>query len=140
MRLINTTTLEVVEFLAQRPRYAILSHVWRDDEVLLEDVKSGSAPGKKGFAKITKFCALAKSEGFDWGWVDTCCIDKCSSTELSEAINSMFAWYRDSGRCFAYLDDVVFDTDSVDITSSLKHSRWFYRGWVRTLSNRIVSS
>jgi hypothetical protein len=136
MRLINTTTLEVTEFAAERPRYAILSHVWRDDEVLLEDVKNGSARGKKGFAKISKFCALAKSEGFEFGWVDTCCIDKCSSNELSEAINSMFAWYRDSGRCIAYLDDVAFDGDSADIASSLKHSRWFYRGWVSTPSRQ----
>jgi hypothetical protein len=140
MRLINTTTLEVTEFVGRRPRYAILSHVWRDGEVLLEDIKNGSARGKQGFAKIANFCAIAKSEGFDFGWVDTCCIDKFSSTELSEAINSMFAWYRDSGCCFAYLDDVELDANSEDVGPSLKHSRWFYRGWVSTLSGRIDCS
>jgi hypothetical protein len=29
-------------------------------------------------------------------WIDSCCIDKTSSSELSEAINSMFNWYRNS--------------------------------------------
>jgi hypothetical protein len=41
------------------------------------------------------------------GSVDRVCIDRSSSAELSEAINSMFAWYRNSSICYAYLEDVV---------------------------------
>ena len=56
--------------------------------------------------KIREFCRLAAEFGYEWAWVDTCCIDKTSSAELSEAINSMYAWYRDADLCIAYLEDV----------------------------------
>ena len=66
-----------------------------------------------------------------YAWVDTCCIDKSSSAELSESINSMFKWYRQATTCYAYLEDV--DThDPADFKSpdsSLSKSRWFRRGW-----------
>ena len=41
------------------------------------------------------------------GWPSTAsgCIDKRSSAELSEAINSMFKWYSKSRVCYAYLAD-----------------------------------
>lgn len=44
--------------------------------------------------------------GWEWGWIDTCCIDKRSSAELTEAINSMYAWYAKAAVCYAYLSDV----------------------------------
>lgn len=52
----------------------------------------------------------------------SCCIDKSSTAELSEAINSMFRWYRTAAICYAYLSDVSHLTD-------LEQSRWFTRGW-----------
>jgi hypothetical protein len=39
----------------------------------------------------------------EFGMTDTCCIDKASSAKLSEAINSMFEWYRRAAVCYAYL-------------------------------------
>ena len=62
---------------------------------------------KKGFQKIEYTCSQAAKDGLEYCWVDTCCIDKSSSAELSEAINSMYAWYRDSRLCYAYLADVA---------------------------------
>lgn len=59
--------------------------------------------------------------GYEYVWIDTCCIDKTSSAELSEAINSMFAWYQEAKVCYAYLFDVP--------DRPLKASRWFTRGW-----------
>lgn len=56
--------------------------------------------------KIRKFCKIARDDGFDFAWVDTCRVNKDSSAELSEAINSMFQWYRDATRCYVYLADV----------------------------------
>uniref|UniRef100_A0A0C4DJ19 Heterokaryon incompatibility domain-containing protein n=1 Tax=Fusarium oxysporum (strain Fo5176) TaxID=660025 RepID=A0A0C4DJ19_FUSOF len=50
----------------------------------------------EGYQKIKKFGQEAANNGFDWVWVDTCCIDKKSSAELSEAINAMFRWYRNA--------------------------------------------
>ncbi|KAH7323509.1 hypothetical protein BKA65DRAFT_406838, partial [Rhexocercosporidium sp. MPI-PUGE-AT-0058] len=39
-------------------------------------------------------------------WIDSCCIDKTSSAELSEAIISIFKWCRQAEVCYAYLSDV----------------------------------
>ncbi|THU81808.1 HET-domain-containing protein [Dendrothele bispora CBS 962.96] len=108
MRLINTTTLQVVEFLSiDVPPYAILSHTWGSEEVTFRDMMLlTDAPAvearferKAGFFKIQKSCEIAKRDGFGYIWNDTCCIDKESSAELSEAINSMYRHYGNSGVC-----------------------------------------
>ncbi|GIZ37315.1 hypothetical protein CKM354_000076500 [Cercospora kikuchii] len=108
MRLINTTTLQFREFLgAEIPLYAILSHVWSDSEISYEDYTAGRKQDGYGYQKITKICELARETyKLDWAWVDTCCIDKRSSAELSEAINSMFEWYSKSTVCLVFLPDV----------------------------------
>ncbi|CAJ2501794.1 Uu.00g046470.m01.CDS01 [Anthostomella pinea] len=148
MRLINVETYELKDFLGRSiPEYAILYHTWEDEEVLHQDMRDlATARRKKGFTKIKYCCRQAKQDGWRWAWVDTCCIDKTSSAELSEAINSMFDWYRRSMVCYAYLSDVQYrsslDTDAQLISSrprsfelSLKDAtesprwRWFRRGW-----------
>jgi hypothetical protein len=93
MRLLNTRTLSLRHFDSLLPEYAILSHTWGsdEDEVTLQEIQSGDPQhrDKRGFEKIARFCAVALENGYEWVWADTCCIDKSSSTELSEAINSM---------------------------------------------------
>ncbi|KAK0704407.1 heterokaryon incompatibility protein-domain-containing protein [Lasiosphaeris hirsuta] len=113
MRLINTNireTLEVKEFWGSEiPRYAILSHTWEEEEVSFQQftqLPREELSKMKGFAKIEKTCQLARTSGIEWAWVDTCCIDKSSSAELTEAINSMFHWYQESAVCYAYLSDL----------------------------------
>ncbi|KAM5375863.1 hypothetical protein ACJZ2D_005785 [Fusarium nematophilum] len=133
MRLVNTRTLQL-ENVGDRPeKYAILSHTWGKDEVLFDDVQSpsrmheikqGNGPG---YRKMAQACEKALSRGFDYIWIDTCCIDKSSSAELSEAVNSMFRWYRNSAACYAYLSDVF--VHSAGAIAGLKQSRWFSRGW-----------
>lgn len=89
--------------------YAILSHTWgeEDDEVNFNDLdKHDIVIRKKGFAKIRFTCAQAWSDGLSYAWVDSCCIDKSSSTELSEAINSMYLWYQHAAICYVYLGDL----------------------------------
>ncbi len=97
MRLLNTRNVpELTEFIGEQnfPRYAILSHTWGDEEVSLQELDDPASCGrKKGYRKIEKTCDLAARNGFDFAWVDTCCIDKKASAELGEAINSMFRWY-----------------------------------------------
>jgi hypothetical protein len=64
--------------------------------------------------------------------VDTCCIDKKSSAELSEAINSMFRWYKNAAVCYAYLSDVRITGDKRDSLPQIlgfEQSKWFTRGW-----------
>lgn len=89
MRLINTETLELKTFFdSQVPDYAILSHTWGDEEVDLQAFSRGDGRRSAGWKKIDDCCKLARRDEYAWAWVDTCCIDKTSSAELSEAINS----------------------------------------------------
>jgi len=85
------------------PPYAILSHTWGREECNFKDLCDGTGRDKVGFDKI-KFCVQqAEKMGLEYSWVDTCCIDKTNAVEHSTAINSMFLWYQNSKRCFAYL-------------------------------------
>jgi hypothetical protein len=94
MRLLDTATLKLQDFsISTVPPYAILSHTWGLEEVTFQEETSPNRTAKKGWAKIAKTCELASSAGLAYAWVDTCCIDKSSSAELSEAINSMYHWY-----------------------------------------------
>ena len=139
MRLLNTRTETLSEFFTI-PRYAILSHTWGEEEVTFKDLdndKFGNHRKLKGYGKISGSCAVALREGFEWIWIDTCCIDKSSSAELSEAINSMFKWYKDSAVCYAYLADVEDDQVTAN-THSFLSSRWFTRGW--TLQELVAPS
>jgi hypothetical protein len=139
MRLLNTTTKRLETFVGDSiPHYAILSHTWEAEEVLFEDVRDESNPlptGKAGWAKVDKTCQRAMADGFAYVWIDTCCIDKSSSAELSEAINSMFTWYQNSGVCYAYLCDVrpspgpKAPEHGLPPYDFIRKSRWFTRGW-----------
>ncbi|KAH8668817.1 heterokaryon incompatibility protein-domain-containing protein [Xylariales sp. PMI_506] len=129
MRLIHTESLEVQEFFGdQVPDYAILSHTWGKGEVTLQDMRLGTREVmmKPGFQKIQSTCTQALVDGHDWAWIDTCCIDKTSSAELSEAINSMYQWYSRAAVCYAYLSDFSeLRPDDYPFEQSL----WFTRGW-----------
>ena len=126
MRLINTRTFSLELFLDSKitPHYAILSHTWTGEEVSFQDMIGERAliTYKTGFKKIQSTCRQAQRDGYNYVWVDTCCeerflapctyrliflgIDKSSSSELSEAINSMFQWYSKANVCYVYLEDV----------------------------------
>jgi hypothetical protein len=113
-------------------KYAILSHTWEAEEVTFEDLRDGIGMNKAGYKKI-RFCGeQARRDGLQYFWVDTCCIDKSSSAELTEAINSMFRWYRESTKCYVYLSDVsrpAVDSDDLAWEAAFRISKWFTRGW-----------
>jgi len=152
MRLLNAQTFKLESFLGDKtPPYAILSHTWTSEELLFDDMKtpddathdypswlSVDSPKKtkKGRDKALGSCALARRDGLGYVWIDTCCIDKSSSAELSEAINSMFRWYRHAVVCYAYLEDV--DLTDPNRGGVLDGCRWFTRGW--TLQELIAPS
>jgi hypothetical protein len=120
------------------PPYAILSHTWGDDdqEVTFKDLAEDSGKTKAGYRKI-QFCGQqAACDGLQYFWVDTCCIDKSNNSELSEAINSMFRWYRNAAKCYVYLSDVSTNNHNPINQSfqwtwepAFRKSRWFTRGW-----------
>lgn len=167
MWLINTSALRLERFEDETklPDYAILSHTWGEQEVSFEqmntlegglDTTMRRIRGSPGYKKIQRACMQARNDELDYAWVDTCCIDKRSSAELSEAINSMFRWYQKASVCYAYLDDVdersmVAPSDNKNGISQapddpwddpwagmlgqtwnereLAPARWFTRGW-----------
>lgn len=125
MWLLHTKLLKLEFFQGSDiPKYAILSHRWQDEEVTFDDMAAGHDvySKKKGWQKIIGCCKLANKDNIEYIWVDTCCIDKRSSAELSEAINSMYDWYKSAAVCYAYL----FDVQRVE---ELGESSWFRRSW-----------
>ncbi|KAL9621356.1 MAG: hypothetical protein Q9160_004247 [Pyrenula sp. 1 TL-2023] len=138
MRLLNTERLSSETFVEESeirfPSFAILSHTWEDGEVTFQDIQGdlSSIKCKPGFAKIQGACSQAKKDNFSYIWIDTCCIDKSSSAELSEAINSMWRWYQLSDVCYAYLSDVDTAQAPFALSKGLNDQmpyRWFERGW-----------
>ncbi|KAL4072665.1 heterokaryon incompatibility protein-domain-containing protein [Scleroderma yunnanense] len=124
--------------------YAILSHCWGrpQEEVHFKDMEDLARMDRalreklqlrSGYQKILMSCEQARKDQLQWVWVDTCCINKESSAELTEAINSMFRWYENSHRCYAYLHDVsdtIFPTNrGEERAESRILSKWFTRGW-----------
>jgi Heterokaryon incompatibility protein (HET) len=125
------------DLVSNIPPYAILSHTWGndDDEVTFDDLANGLGKSKTGYTKL-QFCgSQARKDKIEYFWVDTCCINKANHAELSEAVTSMFRWYRDAVKCYVYLPDV--STSAHDDSgeneqawqSAFRISRWFTRGW-----------
>ncbi|KAK0651475.1 heterokaryon incompatibility protein-domain-containing protein [Cercophora newfieldiana] len=113
MRLLNAATLQLEDvFEDEASPYAILSHTWGASEVTFQEIH-GLHPlpehtkAKEGYAKIAWTCRQALKDNLTHTWVDTCCIDKTSSAELSEAINSMYRWYQRAAVCYVYLADLL---------------------------------
>lgn len=136
MWLLDTTTLDLVDRVDPDKHYAILSHVWEVEEVSFAELQENRqrAERKKGFAKIWNCCQIARKRfGLSYAWIDTCCIDKRSSAELSEAINSMYKWYKNAYVCLVYLHDVRPRSDDGEAhghqLKEVKSSVWFTRGW-----------
>jgi hypothetical protein len=133
MRLIDCRdgSLRMQEFIGSPPiPFAILSHTWDSEEVNFQafnDIATRTAA--KGWTKIERTCREAQRCGFDYVWIDSCCIDKTNNAELSESINSMFQWYSEADLCLVYLAD--FDANATDneLVSMLHSARWFSRGW-----------
>ena len=132
----NDGKLSLIQFFDDIPRYAILSHTWGPEEVTFKDIIEGNEASKTGFDKI-RFCGeQARRDRLQYFWVDTCCIDKSNAVELQEAINSMFRWYRNAVKCYAYLTDVSTKkrkaSDSFTEYTwdpAFRSSKWFTRGW-----------
>lgn len=141
MRLLDVNTYKLNEFIGDDiPPYAILSHTWAEEEVLYRDIEEGDLPKlekKHGFKNI-QFCTQqAKEDGLLYCWVDTCCINKSSSAELSAAINSMYSWYKQATVCYVYLEDMSIDTSAFYLkVGQFSRFRWFGRRW--TLQEMIA--
>ncbi|KAI1099552.1 HET-domain-containing protein [Jackrogersella minutella] len=142
MWLINTSSMRLEYFGGYEPPFAILSHTWGEDEVTAQMYSNPEVKSRKGYKKIDYLCHQARKDGLQYAWIDTVCIDKSSSAELTESINSMYRWYGDSIVCYVYMEDVPpecppltgngaleNDPQLLPWIDSFKRSRWFTRGW-----------
>ncbi|KAH7884085.1 heterokaryon incompatibility protein-domain-containing protein [Phlebopus sp. FC_14] len=134
MRLLETKSRTLKEFRGcDVPHYAIFSHCWQSVELSYQDMQRPDAETLHGYKKVLECCNKALSDGYQYVWMDTCCIDKTSSSELSEAVNSMYRWYKHATVCYVYLED--FRNRDM---REFRHCRWFTRGW--TLQELIAPS
>ncbi|EJF56686.1 HET-domain-containing protein [Dichomitus squalens LYAD-421 SS1] len=130
MRMLDTDTGRFVDITDWRKaRYAILSHTWEGAEQTCQEVREIQKNDSALSQKVRRACEVARSHGYRYLWVDSCCIDKTSSSELSESIKWMYVWYRDASVCYAYLSDVEMDPEQDTVKLRLRVSRWFTRGW-----------
>jgi len=147
MRLLNAKDFKLTNFTNEgtTPDYAILSHTWGEEEITFRDfteLPHSQLALRKAYVKIEKCCLQALEWELEWVWIDTCCIDQQSSAELSEAINSMYQWYKHAAVCYAYLNDATCvqndfnigvenssDMDAMRREKTFQNSRWFTRGW-----------
>ena len=122
----------------QSSRKPALSQSRLRNETTLDSLKPHSTPSR--YVKIDGCCAQAIKDGCRYVWIDTICIDKSSSAELSEAINSMYKWYANARVCYVYLSDVrtTFDPQDEPGSADFRQSRWFTRGW--TLQELLAPS
>jgi len=108
MRLLHAKNLTLSTYFGNDiPCYVILSHTWGKEEVSFQDMQGPQdlISNRSGYRKIRKCCEKVLEAGFEYVWIDTCCIDKTNSVELSEAINSMFRWYQKAITCYAFLEE-----------------------------------
>jgi hypothetical protein len=109
IRLIDTNTVRLTTFTGSKvPKYAILSHTWdMDQEISFQEMmaigegSSHPAAKKSGYRKIVNTCKKTESDGIPYAWIDTCCIDKTSSSEMSEATNSIYRLYQNAEVCYS---------------------------------------
>lgn len=140
------------------PYFAVLSHTWgrpEDDSTFQDldidrrgwykchceshkDTLGLDKPSKAvAWSKAMGACHQALALGYGYVWIDTFCIDKSSSAELQEVINSMFRWYGLARACFVYLSDISTPHEPDRDGSEFRQSRWFTRGW--TLQELLAS-
>ncbi|KAK3341963.1 hypothetical protein B0T25DRAFT_356513 [Lasiosphaeria hispida] len=98
MRLINTASLDFEEYIRNEPpEYAILSHTHGDDDLRyrgwLQPQSCQEHLGQKRLCQNHQSIRAGERSSFKYIWIDNVCINKDSSADLSEAINSMSTWY-----------------------------------------------
>ncbi|KAF8547517.1 HET-domain-containing protein [Imleria badia] len=117
-------TLAIQRYL----KFAIFSHRWGPQEPTFRAMMEAGPEALSmltqgpGVQKLLKFCEEARRYGCAYAWSDTCCINKESSSELQEAIRSMYRWYQNAEICIAYLGESISEED-------FEYEPWFTRGW-----------
>ena len=121
-------------------KWIMFSHTWdlEGKEPTLKDVNLVDSVWKLDNSTLNEkprqFCETAREDGYRWAWSDTCCIDKDTSTVLSQSLTSMYRWYEEAAETLVYLADVLSSSELGDL---LTKSRWMTRAW--TLQELLAS-
>ena len=117
--------------------WVMFSHTWEGEEPTFKDVNLVDSIWKLDKSplneKLRQFCHRAREDGYRWAWSDTCCIDKDTSTILSQSLTSMYRWYEEAAETLVYLADVL----PLSKLGALTKSRWMTRAW--TLQELLAS-
>ncbi|PIL33586.1 hypothetical protein GSI_04209 [Ganoderma sinense ZZ0214-1] len=119
--------------------YAILSHIWDAEEdtfqymmKLREEDKAGRTPHNplsRVREKTRLCCQLARSQGFDYVWIDYCCGDRSHVAELAKDVQSQFLYFSMAQVCYVHLRDVESGCDLHVTSSPFRASKWFESPW-----------
>ncbi|KAG8217011.1 hypothetical protein J3R82DRAFT_7325 [Butyriboletus roseoflavus] len=104
-------------------KYVVLSHRCGETsgEASYQDIASRRRRVAR-FKKLVQFCETSRRLGCKLAWVDTCCIDKTDTAELSEANHATYKWYANSSLCIVYLAESTSYEDWV-------RESWFTDSW-----------
>lgn len=100
-------------------QFTTSSNQARTKKRLVSQVNNAVAQMKKDWQKVLSCCQRAAQDGWVWILIETCCIDKTSGAELSQAVNPMFAWYERAVICYAYLEDAKVQPHGPQVHLSL---------------------
>ncbi|KAH8845660.1 hypothetical protein MCOR07_008712 [Pyricularia oryzae] len=142
MRLLNVRTGDTTPFpsSSRPPPYAALSHLHGPEEISFQQwatLPRATLKARAAYFKIKRARVQAISDGLEWVFVDSVCVDGSSPAEASEAVNEAWAVFAGAATCYAHLDDIAQPVLGASLESALRTSRWFGRGW--TLMELVAS-
>ena len=108
--------------------YAMISHMWEEEEPLPHNIQNHSVYELHpvgGIVKSQSFCKIARAAGYQWAWIDICCVDQSNRVDFHESAGSKFLWYSRSALTVVHLSDVP----SSSVSGALAKSAWNTRGW-----------
>jgi hypothetical protein len=104
MKLVNTQTLKAIEFSDESlPPYAVVSQTWNPNNVWLTNYSYLSETIAKAERRTSQLSNLAKRQGHDWIWLDTCCRSSSANEELLDLKRK---WTNSLLEAFVFVGDV----------------------------------
>ncbi|KAK2742724.1 het and ankyrin domain protein [Colletotrichum kahawae] len=140
MRLLHCLQQKIYHFTyPPSVQYAIFSHTWSSphDDEWLSYTPAGQRSHSTKQDIIRRVCNLALSHNLQYVWIDEACIDKSSSADVSETINSLPKYFQRATICFAFLVDLPCGT-AVPCRDTWARCQFWTRAW--TLQELILPS
>ncbi|KPM43048.1 hypothetical protein AK830_g3522 [Neonectria ditissima] len=151
MWLVNTVTFNLHQYdpTARNPPYATLSHSSQGQGPNFRDLCNSDSWNLSaishlpGIDTIFKACSKARTLGLGMLWADSVCVDRSSTADISEAVNSQFQICKNAQVCLVYLSDVNAHETPEDAGEApdalgnipnparyIEHSEWIKGVWM----------